>query len=107
MGFDKALGILIIIACLMAVFFHLLVALDALLHEHLMHRRKFERILHYLSEFFLIIRKGVMNDVVDDRYGTHDLLLSYVSFFICYLMFTLVTWGFVMAIIFGIRLIVG
>ena len=52
MGFDKALGILIIIACLMAV-------------------------------FFLIIRKGVMNDVVDDRYGTHDLLLSYVSFFIC------------------------
>jgi len=76
MGFDKALGILIIIACLMAV-------------------------------FFIIIRKGVMNDVVDDRYGTHDLLLSYVSFFICYLMFTLVTWGFVMAIIFGIRLIVG
>ena len=76
MGFGKALGILIIIACLMAV-------------------------------FFLIIRKDVMNDVVDDRNGTNDLPLSYVSFFICYLMFTLCTWGFVMAIIFGIRLIVG
>lgn len=76
MGFDKALGILIIIACLMAV-------------------------------FFLIIRKDVMKDVVGDRNDTKDLPLSYISFLICYLIFTLVTWGFVMAIIFGIRLIVG
>ncbi len=73
MGFDKALGILIIIACLMAV-------------------------------FFLIIRRKVVGEIVS---GNESKGTAHLSYLICYLMFTLVTWGFVMAIIFGIRLIVG
>lgn len=72
MDFGKAMGILIIVACLIAV-------------------------------FFLIIHRRVIGDITD---GNESRLTANLSYFICYLIFTFCTWGFILAIIYGIELIV-
>ncbi len=71
MGTSKALGILILVAIAMGL-------------------------------FFLAIRKGVFNQV-----SYESTLQKWVTYLILYAFFTLVAWGVILAIWFGIHLIVA
>lgn len=68
MDFGKAMGVLILCAVVMAI-------------------------------FFFLVRRDVKKEVSEEKFG--------ITYFVCYLVFTGIFWGIIMAIWFGIHLIVG
>ena len=65
--------------------FNFLVALDALFHQHLMHRRKSKGVFHDLPEFFLVVRKSSAGTAQGESRTKHnwitDFLCGFQSFF--------------------------
>lgn len=52
-----------------------------------------------MAILFFLMRKQVREDVGRDKFG--------ITYFVCYIIFTGCLWGMIMAVWFGIHLIVG
>ena len=56
-----------------------------------------------MAVFFLVIRKRVIEDIMD---GEEDRISANVSYLVCYLIYTFVVWGIVLVLWCGVLLLI-